>query len=112
MQAGTPSGRNIVIVAYKPKPGKEADLLQLTREHVPLLRAEGLATDRAFTACQAKDGTVVEVFEWVAGGVERAHTSPVVHKLWERYAAACDIVPLVSVPEASNMFASFTPLDL
>jgi hypothetical protein len=33
------SSRNIVIVAYKPKPGKEADLLQLTREHVPLLRA-------------------------------------------------------------------------
>ena len=112
MQAGTPSGRNIVIVAYKPKPGKEADLLQLTREHVPLLRAEGLATDRDFIACQAKDGTIVEAFEWVAGGVERAHTNPVVHKLWERYAVACDIVPLVSVPEASNMFASFIPLDL
>jgi hypothetical protein len=110
MQAG--SGCTMVIVAYKPKPGKEADLLELTREHVPLLRAEGLATDRPVTACQAKDGTVVEVFEWVDGGVQRAHTNPVVHKLWERYAAACDIVPLASLPEASNMFASFTPLDL
>jgi hypothetical protein len=39
------------------------------------------------------------------------HTSPAVLKLWERYAAACKIVPLVSLPEASNMFASFTPLD-
>jgi aminoglycoside phosphotransferase (APT) family kinase protein len=106
------SGCTVVVVAYKPKPGKEADLLQLTREHVPLLRAEGLATARPVTACQAKDGTVVEVFEWVEGGVQRAHTNPVVHKLWERYAAACDIVPLASLPEASNMFASFTPLDL
>jgi hypothetical protein len=106
------AGRTIVIVAYKPKSGKEADLLQLAREHVPLLRAEGLATDHPVTACQAKDGTVVEVFEWVAGGPERAHTNPVVLKLWERYAAACDIVPLVSLPEASNMFASFTSLDL
>jgi aminoglycoside phosphotransferase (APT) family kinase protein len=77
-----------------------------------LLRAEGLATARSVTACQAKDGTVVEVFEWVAGGVLRAHTNPVVHKLWERYAAACDIVPLASLPEASNIFASFTPLEL
>lgn len=102
----------IVIVAYKPKPGKEADLLQLTREHVPLLRAEGLATDRPVTACLARDGTVVEVFEWAAGGVERAHSNPVVLKLWERYAAACDIVPLVSLPEVSNIFASFAPLDL
>jgi len=106
------TGKAIVIVAYKPKPGKEADLLQLTREHVPLLRAEGLATDHPVTACQAKDGTVVEVFEWAAGGVERAHTNPVVRGLWERYAAACDVVPLVSLAEASNMFASFTPVDL
>jgi hypothetical protein len=108
----TQSGKIIVIVAYKPKPGKEADLLQLTREHVLLLRAEGLATGHPVTACQAKDGTIVEVFEWAEGGVQRAHTNPVVMKLWERYAAACDIVPLTSLPEASTMFASFTPLDL
>ena len=55
MQSPT-SGKTVVIVAYKPKPGKEADLLQLTREHVPLLRVEGLATDHPVTACQAKDG--------------------------------------------------------
>jgi hypothetical protein len=110
MQAG--SNQTVVVVAYKPKPGKEADLLQLTREHVPLLRAEGLATDRPVTACQATDGTVVEVFEWVAGGVERAHSNPAVLKLWERYGAACDIVPLASLSESSTMFASFTPLDL
>jgi hypothetical protein len=108
----TQSGKTIVIVAYKPKPGKEADLLQLTREHVPLLRAEGLASSHPVTACQAKDGTIVEVFEWAAGGAERAHSNPAVLKLWERYAAACDFVPLASLPEASTMFASFTPLDL
>ena len=106
------SGCTVAVVAYKPKPGKEADLLQLTREHVPLLRAEGLATGRPVIACQAKDGTIVEVFEWTDGGVERAHTNPVVMKLWERYAAACDIVPLTSLPEASTTFASFTPLEL
>jgi hypothetical protein len=76
----TNSSAAIVIAAYKPKPGKEADLLQLTREHVPLLRAEGLVTDRPVTACQAKDGTIVEVFEWVAGGMERAHTNPAVNE--------------------------------
>jgi len=106
------SGKTIVIAAYRPKPGKEADLLELTREHVPLLRAEGLATDHPVTACQAKDGTVVEVFEWAAGGIERAHSNPAVLRLWERYAAACDYVPLVSLAESSTQFASFTPLDL
>ena len=107
-----PNGATIVIVAYQPKQGKEEDLLQLTREHVPLLRAEGLATDHPVTACRATDGTIVEVFEWAPGGAEQAHTNPAVLKLWERYAAACEIVTLASLPESSSMFASFTPLKI
>jgi len=110
MQAA--SGATVVVVAYRPKPGKEAELLQLTREHVPLLRKEGLATERPVVAARAADGTVVEVFEWAPGGVERAHANPVVLKLWERYAAACEIVPLNQLAESSTMFASFTPVDL
>ena len=106
------SARNIVIVAYQPKPGKEADLMQLTRKHVPLLRAEGLATDHPVTVCQATDGTIVEVFEWAAGGAERAHTNPLVLKLWERYADVCDFVPLATLAESSTRFASFTPISL
>lgn len=106
------SGCTVVIAAYKPKPGKDAELLQLTREHVALLRAEGLATDRPVTACRAKDGTVVEVFEWAEGAVARAHTNPAVQKLWERYAAVCDYVPLASLAESSAIFASFAPLEL
>ena len=110
MQSGP--GQTLVIVAYRPKPGKDAELLELTREHVPLLRREGLATDRLVVAARAQDGTIVEVFEWAPGGVERAHANPTVLKLWERYAAACEIVPLNQVAESSTMFASFAPLNL
>jgi hypothetical protein len=53
----------------------------------------------------------VEVFEWAAGDLERVHANPAVTKLWERY-AACDYIPLASLPESSTMFASFTPLAL
>ena len=106
------SSRQIMIVAYRLKPGKEAELLQLTREHVPLLRSEGLATSHPVTACRANDGTIVEVFEWAPGGTERAHTNPEVMLLWERYAAACDYVPLTSLAESSTQFASFSPVDL
>ena len=110
MQSGP--GKTLVVVAYRPKPGMEAELLQLTREHVPLLRKEGLATERPVVAGRAEDGTIVEVFEWAAGGVEKAHSNPVVKKLWERYAAACEIVPLNQMAESSTMFASFSPLDV
>lgn len=110
MQAA--SGATVVIVAYRPKPGREAELLQLTREHVPLLRAEGLATGRPAVAARAGDGTIVEVFEWVEGGAEKAHSNPTVLALWQRYAGACEIAPPASLAESSSMFASFTPLDL
>jgi hypothetical protein len=32
----------MVIVVYRPKPGREADLMKLVRGHVPALRAEGM----------------------------------------------------------------------
>jgi hypothetical protein len=102
----------LVIVAYKPFPGKEEALLALTREHVPLLRGEGLATDWPVTACRAADGTIVEVFEWAAGAMGRAHTNPVVMDLWARYAEVCDYVPLNQLPESAEMFAGFDPVAL
>jgi quinol monooxygenase YgiN len=109
---GTELSCTLVIVAYRPKPGQMDALLALTREHVPLLRAEGLATEHPVTVCQAQDGTVVEVFEWAAGAMERAHANPAVLKLWERYALVCDYVPLASLAEASQRFAGFMPLEL
>ena len=103
---------NVVIVAYRPKRGMEGDLLQLTREHLKVLRAEGLATDMPETVATAQDGTIIEVFEWAPGAVVKAHSNPAVLALWTRYAAACDIVPLKDVAEAGQMFASFRRTEL
>ena len=105
-------GRSVVIVAYKPKAGKADQLLQLTREHLPLLREEGLATSRDPIVCRSADGTIIEVFEWEAGGTAAAHTNPRVAAMWARYGEACDIVPLKDLSEAAQMFAGFAPLDL
>jgi hypothetical protein len=49
------------IVAYRPKPGREEELLRLVRARVPTLRREGLATERAPVILRAKDGTIIEV---------------------------------------------------
>ena len=35
-----------VIAAYRPKPGHEDALLRELRDHLPVLRREGLVTDR------------------------------------------------------------------
>jgi len=101
----------IVIVAYRPKPGKAAALKELTKTHVPRLKAAGLVTDREAVIMEAADGTIVEVFEWLsAEAIKQAHANPVVHQLWAEYAEVCDYVNLNSLTEAQNMFAEFSPI--
>jgi hypothetical protein len=58
-------------VADKPKPGKEAELHALAVEHLPFPRSLGLVTNRPHAMATA-DGTIVEVFEWIDGGIGRA----------------------------------------
>jgi hypothetical protein len=99
------------VVAYKPKPGKESDLLALTREHTPYLQSIGLATARPQTIARAADGTLIEIFEWTEGGIEKAHTHEGLRALWTRYRELCDIVPLATLPETTQPFANFTPVS-
>ena len=84
-KGGTPMGL-LVIVAYRPLPGKEQRLLELTKQHLPVLRREGLATDRPSYAMRAKDGTIVEVFERKSKeALAAAHENPAVQEMWKRY---------------------------
>ena len=98
----------IVMVGYKPKPGKEADLDKLMETHLEILRQQKLATSRESILMKSKDGTVIEVFEWESAlAIEEAHSNPVVMKMWEEYEAVCDYVPIASISEASDLFSEF-----
>jgi len=98
----------MVMALFRPKPGKEADLMACMRDHLPVLRGQGLATERPSLILRAGDGTLVEVFEWVSqAAIDAAHTNPEVGKLWGRYAACCDYVTLADLPEARDMFPGF-----
>ena len=103
---------DMVIVALRPKAGRDGELLQLVKDHVPLLRRLGLATDRPALAMKGKDGVIVEVFEWKTGAIVLAHENSDVQALWVRFAAVCDYLPLHELPEAKDMFAQFEPIDL
>jgi hypothetical protein len=102
----------IVIVGYRPKLGKETELEALMKTHLPILRKEGLATERESIIMRAEGGTVVEVFEWVSDeAMEAAHTNTAVQKMWQTYAEMCDYVPLSTLKEVDELFAAFTPLN-
>lgn len=103
----------IVIACYRPRPGRAADLHGCVREHLPLLRRRGLATARAALLLRAEDGTLLEIFEWVSDeAAERAHGDAEVAALWERFAVACDFIPLAELPGAGAPFPHFDPVDV
>jgi hypothetical protein len=100
----------VVIVAYKPKDGKAEALHQLMREHLSVLKSQDLVSDRASIIMEAKDGTIIEVFEWKSkAAVEQAHSDPAVLEMWGKYAEVCDYIPLAEVEEAKSLFSEFSP---
>jgi quinol monooxygenase YgiN len=102
----------IVIVAYRPKPGSELELLKLVESRVPTLREEGLVTEREPAIMRARDGTIIEVSEWKSHeAIEAAHRNANVLAMWQKFFALCDCVPLNTLAEAKEMFAGFEPLD-
>jgi hypothetical protein len=102
---------SISVACYKPRPGCEQALLELVRNHLPPLRAEGLVTDRAPIVMRTADGTIVEVFEWVSQeAIARAHGMPAVLDLWKKFEAACSYETPCNLAEFRSMFAHFEAL--
>lgn len=100
------------IVAYRPKPGREAELLELVRARVPTLREEGLVTERVPVILRARNGTIIEVSEWKSReAIEAAHQNPTVLAMWSQFFEVCDCVPLNTLAEAKEMFAGFEAVD-
>lgn len=103
----------IVIVCFRPKKGKEELLHEAVKEHLPVLRKEGLITDRPGAAMKTKDGSIIEVFEWKSEeAIEAAHKNESVLKLWKKFEESCEYIPFDKLEESGQMFPGFEPLKL
>ena len=104
----------IVFAAYTPKPGREADLVALIADHLPLLQRLGLATDRPALLLRSRSsGTHIEIFEWVSdAAAQEAHDIPEIMALWARFAEVADFTPLASLPEIARPFPHFDIVEL
>ena|SRR5271156_4142225 len=102
---------SITVACYKPRPGKEEELMELVRNHLPSLRALDLVTERASIVMRTKDGTIVEIFEWISQeAIVGAHANPAVVDLWKRFEAVCWYETPSNLAEFQNMFAHFEPV--
>jgi quinol monooxygenase YgiN len=86
----------LTLVTYRPKKGKEAELLALVRKHWPALQKAGLITPelaKVWKATDKRKGTVafVELFSWRDGEASGiAHRTPEVMAVWEPMGAAME----------------------
>jgi hypothetical protein len=102
----------IVISSYKPKPGKESELLEVVKSHVPVLRELGMATEREVIMMKSKSGTILEVFEWVSqDAIKQAHEHARVHRMWKEFESCCDYEILGNIEETKHLFSEFEPLN-
>jgi len=102
----------IVIACYKPKEGKEKDLLLLMKTHVPKLQEIGLASTRKPIIMKASDGTILEVFGWKSEeAIKLAHSHPVVLQMWQTFEATCDYEKVLNIKELSDLFPEFDAVN-
>jgi hypothetical protein len=105
-------GSVLAIATYKPKAGQQQALYELVKKHLPILRSLELATDRNNYIAKAKDGTIIEVFEWTSlNAVNAAHQHPAVADIWEKMTMIADFAPLSSLSEAQRPFPGFEILN-
>ncbi len=103
----------IAVACYRARPGREDELIDVVREHVPTLQTLGFATGRPAIVMRATDGTVVEIFEWASSDAKkRAHEHEAVLALWERFSACADFPSLADLAEATHRFSNFDSIDL
>jgi len=99
-------------VVYKPLEGKESTLLHLVTNHHHRLLQENLVTSRKPIICQAKDNSLVEIFEWQSEeAIHAAHANPAVLAMWKEFGEACTYMPIADIYESNNMFSDFTPVN-
>lgn len=98
----------VAMALYRPHPGKEEELQEIVKQHVPILREEGLITDYPPLLLKAKDGTLIEIFEWKCDEAKnQAHQNPKVQVLWKRMMEVAEMTHLSTLPESDRPFPNF-----
>ena len=96
------------IVIYRPKDGRENDLLELVKKHWPAARNAGLATDdpaRVWKATDKRTGkvSILERFFWAdADSSSRAHHTPAVQAVWGAMDAVLEDMTILVIEEVAG----------
>jgi hypothetical protein len=103
----------IALVSYRPRKGKEAELIGMIRSHFPILRREGFITDRKAVGMRAGDGTILAMFEWISEeAVTDAATNASVQEIWMEVSKVSDFIKAVAIKEFTDVFPTFETIEI
>jgi quinol monooxygenase YgiN len=101
-----------VITCFKPKEGKDKELLEVVKDHIPILRNEDLITEKVCHVMKSKNGCIIEVFEWKSQeAINEAHKNKNILELWKRFENVCEYIPLSELEETKDIFPGFEPIE-
>lgn len=101
------------IILYRPRKGKEEELLKHIREAFPMLRRNGFLTDRKVVGMKAKDGRILVLFEWIsAEALDKAGEHPEVQKYWMEADRISSFDKPADLPEFQRTLPEFEAVEL
>jgi hypothetical protein len=101
----------IALVVYKPRKDKSQELVDALLTNIPVMRKLGLVTGREQIIAQAKDGSIIQIFEWVGeDSEEKAMAHPVVQEMWMKVSKLSDFQKPMAVAEFQEQLSKFETL--
>lgn len=95
--------------AYRPRAGKDDDLLELFRDELETLRRRGHVTERPAPVVRTPAGEYLVALEWATEhAVDDAHADPEVLEVWERKAQLAEYVAPRDLAGMDSPFARFS----
>jgi hypothetical protein len=102
----------LAFAMYKPNEGKEDELNEILKSHLPVLKEYGLISDQAPYTVRSSDGTIIEIFEWKDEESKAiAHQHPAMRSLWGRMMGICTFPAMSDLPEGKKSFPGFSVLE-
>jgi hypothetical protein len=102
----------VSLSAYRPRPGREDELLPHLREEVATLRARGYITSRPVPICLTARGEYLVIAEWATEtSVDEAHADDVILEVWRRKEQLVEYIAPADLDQSDVPFASYDVLE-
>ena len=98
--------------AYRPRPGRDDEVVPHLREEVATLRAYGYITSRPAPICLTARGEYLVISEWATEtSVDEAHADDVILEVWRRKEKLVEYIAPADLEGSGVPFASYDILE-